>query len=200
MKCNDIVRLGITRASANGSSVMAALPAVLQQFGLRTFIEQINTEADLRAFWSEPAVAAQATVIDGQGWDQTPEEAALNWPVLDVRTHQFSSFALRPQQMNSVVQRGSGILLSLVPYSGKRVWADGFFRAGFEHYVAPYAACNAASALQFATQFFGYLLWEQRDSQPQRLEVAEAADRARRVDEFADGAHGFRYFCCNVNR
>lgn len=194
MKFNDIVRFGIARTAGSGGSGVFALPQVLEQFGLRVFIEHIHTPDDLHAFWSEPAVEAQATVIALHGWGDSADKAVLNWPLLNPRSGELDDWKLTPANMGAVVQRGSGILLSLACWSGRRWWADGFFRAGFEHYVAPCSTSDTLSALQFATNFFGYLMWEERDQEPYRMEIAEAVYRARQVDEFSDGAHGFRYF------
>jgi hypothetical protein len=197
MKGNDIVRFGIARTTGNVGCSVFALPQVLQGFGLRVFTEHIATEDDFRRFWNEPAVQAQVTVIACQGWGETAEEAVMNWPLLDAHGEP-KDFALTPQNIHQTVGSGSGLLLSLSSWSGKRAFADGFFRAGFEHYVAPYSTSDAISSLQFATNLFSFLLWESRDYQPQALEVAEAVNRAREIDNYFDGAHGFRYFCSHL--
>lgn len=191
MKRSDIVRVGIAR---DYSGNPPALPAVLEAFGCRVFVEHITNKDELAGFFADPAVDAQFTVILTHGWGKTDEEAVINWPLFDQETWTVSDLHMTPHNMGEIVKRGTGTLISSACRSGKAAFAHGFLRAGFEHYVAPACSSDCSSALQFMTALFGYLRYEERDYMPRAIGIAEAVELARRIDDLPDGASCFRHF------
>lgn len=191
MKRSDIVRIGIAR---DYSSNPAALPAVIEALGCRVYIEHIHTMDELVAFFSTPAVDAQFTVVHTHGWGKTDEEAVINWPLFDQQNWTVSDLHLTPQNIGEIVKKGKGTLIMTACCSGKEAFAKGFFEAGYDHYIAPITSSDFSSMLQFLTAFFGYLVYEERDYKPRNVEIAEAVELSRRIDDFPDGANGWRYF------
>lgn len=191
MKRSDIVRIGIARDYSQNPS---ALPAVLEAFGCRVFVEHILNKDELAAFFDSTTVKAQFTVILTHGWGRTDEEAVLNWPLYNQDDETLIDFHMTPQNIGEIVKKGSGTLISSACWSGKEAFARGFLEAGFSHYIAPACSSDCSSALQFMTAFFGYLRYEERDYKPRTVEIAEAVELSRRIDDLPDGANSFRYY------
>jgi len=191
VKRSDIVRIGI---ASDYSWNPVALPAVLEAYGCRVFVEHIFSMDELVAFFNSPAVDAQFTVVHTHGWGKTDEEAVINWPLFDQQTWKVSDFHLTPRNMGEIVKKGAGTLIVTACWSGKEAFARGFFEAGFDHYIAPTCSSDCSSALQFLTAFFGYLRYEEREYKPREVGIAEAVELSRRIDDFPDGASAWRYF------
>jgi hypothetical protein len=191
MKRSDIVRIGI---AWDYSENPPALPAVLEQYGCRVFVEHIGNMDALSAFFGSPAVDAQFTVMFTHGWGKTDEEAVINWPLFDEANSSKVDHHMTPKNMGGIAKKGSGTLISAACWSGKEAFATGFLDAGFERYIAPASTSDCDSMLQFLTTFFGYLLYEVRDYRPRKTEIAEAVEMSRRIDDLPDGASGWRYF------
>jgi hypothetical protein len=192
MRFNDIVRIGIARDCCG--MMGTPLPSLLASFGLNTLTQQIRNEGEFRAFWQEPPVKAAVTLFQTHGWGETDEDAVINFPLFYQENWEVKEFHLTPAAIQEVVTTGNGILISTACWSGKQKYADAFLQAGFEHYIAPEKTSDWNSTIQFLAAFFGYMMYEERDWGARKVEVADAVEMARRIDDFWDGASGFRYF------
>ena len=163
-------------------------------FDLKTVL--VDSERKLKqAFLDDGDYAL--TMMICHGWGKADSDAVLNWEVrraVNEVEWESQELHLRPSNVGEYVRGGNGILLFTACWSGKQVWADAFHRAGFSWYVGPEKTSDMFSAYQFVAAFIGYLMYEERDVSRRLVPVPEATELARRIDDFWDGANGFRAF------
>jgi len=99
-----------------------------------------------------------------------------------------------PTILTEMVDHGAGIFLNTACWSGKAAFAKAFLKAGYDCYIAPEKTSDSYSAFQFATAFAGNLLHEVRDWGAYSITTRQAFERAKALDDFWDGAAGFRIF------
>jgi hypothetical protein len=170
--------------------------AMLEYFAFDLTTVLVDTEQKLKeAFLDDGDYAL--TVMICHGWGKMDENAVLNWEIRQAVNEvecETRELHLTPTNVTEYVCRGNGILLSTACWSGKQVWAAAFHQAGFSWYVAPEKTSDMFSAYQFIAAFLGYLMYEERDMSRRLVTVPEATELARRIDDFWDGANGFRAF------
>jgi hypothetical protein len=108
--------------------------------------------------------------------------------------YEAAQFPLTPTKLAEVVDHGSGILLSTACWSGKAAFARVFLAAGYDAYIASEKTADMFSAFQFVAVFAGTLHHEERDWGAYPVTTRQAYQRARRSDDFWDGAAGFLLF------
>ena len=193
----DYDRVRITYDRAPDTYVRAtAYRAVLERFGLCVTLHPLREEGRLRPFFASPTDAC-FTIVCCHGWGKQEKDAVICFevgrPKNEVEWERYE-FHLTPGNIASAVSNGAGIMLMDACWSGKQVFADAFLKAGYECYIAPEKTCDGPSAMEFVTVLFGGLMWGVRDEARRTLTVREAVERARRIDDFRDGANGFRLF------
>ena len=170
--------------------------AIFEYYGHRVSLHDLREEDRIRAFFSEPTDAA-ITLVNAHGWGKTEEKAVINFDIIRRKNEiefEDDEFHITPKNIAGIVRAGSGILIMQACHSGKQVFADAFLNAGYGFYIAPKSTSDCWSSLQFITTFIGYLMWEVRDWGKIVVPVPEAVERARKIDDFWDGANGFRLF------
>lgn len=172
-----------------------AYRAMFEMYGQRVYLIELITEEDLQALFNDANDDSVLTMLVCHGWGKTDENAVINFVLSkQVSETEWSEdeFHMTPQNVHQIVKRGQGILLSTACWSGKDSYADVFLRAGFDYYIAPTKTSDIFSAFQFVTAFIGYLLYEVRERKARKIEVPEAVEMARKLDDFWDGANAFK--------
>jgi hypothetical protein len=124
-------------------------------------------------------------------------EAVINLEVqraVDRVHYESAQFELTPARLAEVVDHGSGIFLSTACWSGKAAFARVLLAAGYDADIAPEKTSDIFSTFQFVAAFAGTLLHEVRDWGEYPVTTRLAYERARRSDDFWDGAAGFLLF------
>lgn len=194
MDFNNKIRIATDRCLDTYQRAIA-YRAMFEMYGQRVYLIELFTEENLQALFNDANDDSVLTMLVCHGWGKTDENAVINFEL----TKQISEtewnnyeFHMTPQNAHQIVKRGQGILISTACWSGKDSYADVFLKSGFDYYIAPTKTSDIYSAFQFVTAFFGYLLYEVRDWGTRKIEVPEAVEMARKIDDFWDGASGFR--------
>jgi hypothetical protein len=170
--------------------------AVLEYYTHCVTQVQLDSEEKARSFFGHPPRSA-LTLLPCHGWGERESEAVLSLEVqrqVNRIEHEAAQLRLTPARLGEVVGPGAGIFLSLACWSGKRTFARAFLAAGYDAFLAPEKTSDVFSAFQFVAAFAGSLLHEVRDWGAYPISTRQAFERARRSDDYWDGAAGFRLF------
>lgn len=170
--------------------------AVLEAYSHCVTMHDLWGEERVRRFFGTKDDSA-LTLVECHGSGKNDGEAVINFSVLRHKQGpEFESveFHVTPANVREVVKAGSGIIIMNACWAGKLSFADAFLSAGFSAYIAPAKTSDQWSGLQFITAFIGYLMYEVRDWGARKVDVREAFDMARRIDDFWDGAKGWQLF------
>jgi hypothetical protein len=173
-----------------------AYRSMLEYYSHNVALVPLDSEESARSFLGHPPRSA-LTLLTCHGWGETDAEAVINLEVqraVDRVRYESAEFRLTPERLAEVVDHGSGIFLSTACWSGKAAFARVFLEAGYEAYIAPEKTSDMFSAFQFVAAFAGTLLHEVRDRGAYPVTTRQAYERARRSDDFWDGAAGFVLF------
>ncbi len=154
----------------------------------------VDSSEKLRRGFEDESVY-DLTLMICHGWGKTDDDAVLNWEFNDhsnVQDQDRDELHLTKDNVSEYITRGSGTLLSTACWGARQLWANAFLDAGFDWYVASEKTSDMFSAYQFVAAFIGYLVYEERDMGRRIVEVSEAVELAGRIDDFWDGARGFR--------
>lgn len=196
MKFGSAVRI-ITDRTWERYGVGKSIEAITQAFCMNTTLIRADTEEALKSHGSCSQPDIELTVLSCHGFPQKNGPVVLNWTVGRPLNHiEWEDVELRisGQDVGKYFTRGSGALLNLACWSGREEFAQAFLNAGYDAYIAPEKTSDCFSAYQFYTAFLGYAVYEQRDEKPQKLSFEECVERARKIDDFWDGANGYRIF------
>ena len=175
----------------------AGYRSLFEFYGQNVLLLTVHTEEELRKAFQEPCSDFAITMLCCHGWGKTEEDAVLNWE-LQRRVNEIEwepvEFHMTPQNVRDIVKTGHGILLNVACWGAKQSLADAFLAAGYQYYVAAEKTSDVFSAHQFVSAMVGYLLYEVRDYGKTEVSVPEAVEMARRIDDFWDGANGFRVY------
>jgi hypothetical protein len=173
-----------------------AYRAMLEYYSHNVALVSLDSEESARSFLGHPPRSA-LTLLMCHGWGETEADAVINLEVqrpVNRVEYEAAQFPLTPTKLAEVVDHGSGIFLSTACWSGKAAFARVFLEAGYDVYIAPEKTSDMFSAFQFVAAFAGSLLHEVRDWGAYPVTTRQAYERAKRSDEFWDGAAGFRLF------
>jgi hypothetical protein len=195
MKFGEKARIIYSNAR-DGLHMLHGYRAMLDYYCYDTSVVLVNVEPKLREALKDKTSYA-LTILLCHGWGKTDEDAVLNWSI----QRQLNETEWEPAELHwtkdnvaGYVQTGTGILLNTACWGAKKVWADAFLRAGFDWYIAAEKTADMFSAYQFVSAFLGYLLYEVRDYGKRCISIFEAVEMARKIDDFWDGAAGFRIY------
>ena len=173
---------------------------MLDYYALDTSVVRVEVEDKLKRALLDDAEYA-ITLLLCHGWGRTDDEAVISWTIqrqVNEIEWEPAELHLTKENIADFVTTGNGILVNLACWSAKVVWADTFLNAGFHWYIAPEKTSDMFSAYQFVGAFLGYLVYEERDSGKRVVSVPEAVEMARKIDDFCDGAAGFRVYGGNM--
>ena len=193
MKSGEKVRIIYGKDALHG---MHGFRAVFEYFGQDTSVVLVDTEDKLRAAFAD-ATPYSVTLMLCHGWGKTEEDAVICWTLhRPVNEIEWENYELHwtASNVRDYVTCGSGVLVNTACWSGKQMWADVFLESGFGSYVAPEKTSDMFSAYQFIAALIGYLVYEGRDYGARLVTIQEAVELARKLDDFWDGANGFRLF------
>ena len=173
-----------------------AYRAMLEYYTYSVALVELDSEEKARSFLGHPP-RSSLTLLLGHGWGEDEADAVIGLEVqrpVNRVEYESAQVRLTPAGLAEVVDHGAGIFLSGACWSGKPAFARVLLAAGYEAYIAPEKTSDMFSAFQFVATFAGGLLHEVRDWGPYPVTTRQAFERARRCDDYWDGAAGFRLF------
>ncbi len=173
-----------------------AYRAMLEYYSHHVSLVRLDNEEKALAFLGQPPRSA-LTLLSCHGWGESESDAVLSLEVqrpVNRVEYEAAQLTLTPGRLAEVLGRGTGIFLSMACWSGKPAFARVFLAAGYDAYLAPEKTSDNLSAFEFVAVFAGTLLHEERDWGAYPVSTRQAFERARRIDDFWDGAAGFRLF------
>jgi hypothetical protein len=173
-----------------------AYRAMLEFYTHSVALVELDGEEKARSFLGHPP-RSSLTLLLCHGWGENEADAVIDLEVqrqVNRVEYESAQFPLTPTRLAEVVDHGAGIFLSCACWSGKPAFARVFLAAGYDSYIAPEKTSDMFSAFQFVAAFAGSLLHEVRDSGAYPITTRRAYERARRSDDYWDGAAGFRLF------
>jgi hypothetical protein len=182
--------------SADSYRAAITYRAMLEYYSHNVALVRLDSEESVRSFLGFPPRSA-LTILMCHGWGKTEVDAVISIEItrpVDRVRHERFQLDLSPTRLAELVDHGAGIFLNTACWSGKDAFARVFLKAGYDAYIAPEKTSDSFSGFQFAATFAGTLLHEVRDWGPYPVTTRQAYERARRSDDFWDGAGGFLLF------
>jgi len=173
-----------------------AYRAMLEYFSHVVALIELDSEEKARSFFGYPPKSA-LTILQCHGCGEQEADAVLNLTVrqqVNRVEYKTVEFHLTPAILAEMVDHGAGIFFNTACWSGKEAFARTILKAGYDCYIGPEKTSDLYSAFQFASAFLGNLLHEVRDFGAYEVATRQAFERAKALDDFWDGAAGFRLF------
>ena len=179
-----------------------ALRAILETFRIRVDFYRLVQKPQINSFFQ--GTPYPYTIIMCHGRGKTNDDMHLALEVVEQEQEEYdrtdgwnaTTVKVTPGWIREHINNRQGTLISTACGSGREQLANAFLQAGYAAYIAPITTNYDANAgLIFVSNFFYFLISEDRDYAPNIYSESEAFEQSASIDpDFQYGPGAFKRY------